>query len=706
MKIMKLKDIYRIVALSFICISAFSQSYVYNGNIVGISGSHLVNKLSTSYDSKTISGEYLTILGKGNTSIKKPFIIIEGIDFLNNQDFDTHLSLYNDGNGPLTNLNNSLIYSLYNNGYDVIILDFDNATDYIQNNAMLLVSLINNLSITDDNLVVMGFSMGGLVARYALTWMESNGQNHHTRLYISHDSPHKGANFPIGLQELIEDVRNNTAIAWIAVDIIIKTFEYNMPAARQMLVYHYLNSKDGIAKPSDDKLNLFTEMYNLNPQGNGYPSKPVKIAISNGNYSGKPQSGFSDGDNLLYFDYWKKNEPTHLGWPLCGLFDFNGCDLNWASDHLTATVRVGFDESTPLEEFSFYSLGKHSIGNTGVKFPLGGSGTQTYNSSNYSYDIASGSNSPNFMNLLEDAISANLTSSVQVISNTCFIPTISALDLNVGLSESFGLNNSQCNTNFDYIHANLNANNDHFSLTVDAKNFIINHLLANEKPIKRVVYDGVSIEIANKTVNSGEQYNKTVSNSISNTGSFVIKSNGSSNLTAGNSIILNPGFSVESGGTFNASIISGQMCPNPIGFNPHYLAPQLKSGTTSVNEVINYDCSNYVNLPSYSSDSLYFDCFQTEVPTSEQLDSLLNKNITIYPNPTTGIITIEFSSEIVLSYLKIKVYDYMGNNIYSLNNVTTNTLTINLSNAMTGLLAIEFNLNNGNYIYTRKMLKQ
>jgi hypothetical protein len=314
---MKLKDIYRILALSFICINAFSQSYVYNGNIVGITGNHFVNKISTTYASKTISGEYLTILGRGNTSIKKPFIIIEGIDFLNNQDFDAHLSLYNDGNGPFTNLNNSLIYSLYNNGYDVIILDFDNATDYIQNNAMLLVSLINSLSLTDDNLVVMGYSMGGLVARYALTWMESNGQNHHTRLYISHDSPHKGANFPIGLQELIEDVRNNTAIALIAVDILIKTFEYNMPAARQMLVYHYLNSKDGIAKPSDDKLNLFTEMFNLNPQGNGYPSKPVKIAISNGNYSGNPQSGFSVGDKVLYFDYWKKNEG---GWCECNLW--------------------------------------------------------------------------------------------------------------------------------------------------------------------------------------------------------------------------------------------------------------------------------------------------------------------------------------------------------------------------------------------------
>jgi hypothetical protein len=79
-------------------------------------------------------------------------------------------------------------------------------------------------------------------------------------------------------------------------------------------------------------------------------------------------------------------------------------------------------------------LGKNAIGNTGVKIPLGGTGTQTFKSSNYSYDNAPGSNSPNFINLLKDAISENLTSSVQVIPNTCFIPTISALDLNIGLS--------------------------------------------------------------------------------------------------------------------------------------------------------------------------------------------------------------------------------------------------------------------------------
>ena len=44
--------------------------------------------------------------------------------------------------------------------------------------------------------------MGGLVARYGLNYMESIGLDHETRLYVSFDSPHAGANVPIGFQHM------------------------------------------------------------------------------------------------------------------------------------------------------------------------------------------------------------------------------------------------------------------------------------------------------------------------------------------------------------------------------------------------------------------------------------------------------------------------------------------------------------------------
>ncbi len=40
--------------------------------------------------------------------------------------------------------------------------------------------------------------MGGVIARYALRKMEDAGMEHQVSLYISHDSPHLGANVPLG----------------------------------------------------------------------------------------------------------------------------------------------------------------------------------------------------------------------------------------------------------------------------------------------------------------------------------------------------------------------------------------------------------------------------------------------------------------------------------------------------------------------------
>src|SRR5690606_11777753 len=46
---------------------------------------------------------------------------------------------------------------------------------------------------------------GGLCARFALANMTKNfsGIDHETRLLITHDSPHRGANVPLGLQYLL-----------------------------------------------------------------------------------------------------------------------------------------------------------------------------------------------------------------------------------------------------------------------------------------------------------------------------------------------------------------------------------------------------------------------------------------------------------------------------------------------------------------------
>jgi PGAP1-like protein len=96
-----------------------------------------------------------------------------------------------------------------NESYDFIFVDFSNGTDYIQRNSLLLQEVIRRVNQVKAPIgtklyknVVVGASMGGLVARHALASMEKQGENHCTHTYVSFDSPQKGANIPLSIQAM------------------------------------------------------------------------------------------------------------------------------------------------------------------------------------------------------------------------------------------------------------------------------------------------------------------------------------------------------------------------------------------------------------------------------------------------------------------------------------------------------------------------
>ena len=99
--------------------------------------------------------------------------------------------------------------------YDIIYVDWLNGVDDMRRNAELLETVIEwaNTQKTDNGSteknVVLGQSMGGVIARYALREMELENVDHETRLYISHDAPHQGANVPYGLQFMARHARND-----------------------------------------------------------------------------------------------------------------------------------------------------------------------------------------------------------------------------------------------------------------------------------------------------------------------------------------------------------------------------------------------------------------------------------------------------------------------------------------------------------------
>jgi len=188
-------------------------------------------------------GEYEIYLDNVDGVLDKPIIVLDGFDPGDSRDIPgLYASLSFDGQ--------NMADILRDEGFDIVILnaplyntggkDIDGGGDYIQRNAMVLIAMIQQLNadkVGDNELVVLGPSMGGLIARYALSYMEDNSLDSETRLYISFDAPHRGANIPISLQYLINYFADQVgdATAQQVVDQLL-----NSPAAKEMLVDHLL----------------------------------------------------------------------------------------------------------------------------------------------------------------------------------------------------------------------------------------------------------------------------------------------------------------------------------------------------------------------------------------------------------------------------------------------------------------------------------
>lgn len=233
--------------------------------------------------------EYEIFLGADGV-LDKPIIVVDGFDPSDTRDINAVYDLltFTDASNTTQNLGD-LIRN--DEDFDVIILNFpqylkltdnsllnigdvtdtngdtiidendypsgsvliDGGADYIERNAMTLVELINTINSQktgSEQNVIIGPSMGGLISRYALTYMEQNALNHDTRLWISFDSPHYGANVPVSLQLLF----NYFGYGYGDVDsvkLLVEGF-LRSPAARQMLVDHFDAHMDASIPIGDD----------------------------------------------------------------------------------------------------------------------------------------------------------------------------------------------------------------------------------------------------------------------------------------------------------------------------------------------------------------------------------------------------------------------------------------------------------------------
>jgi hypothetical protein len=301
----------------------FSQ--MNNQEIVGFTSSTTDPPYIQPYNEYPFKGwGEMSIFHSSDGVLDKPIFLIDGFDPSDSRNIEAIYAQLNYSGGNLGD-------QVRSQGYDVVVLNFPTyfreedqvwiygGADYIERNAMLLVELIksiNNSKVGNEKNIVIGPSMGGLISRYALGYMESQNIDHDTRLYISFDAPHVGANVPIGFQHMFNFLAYglDTWVGDFSVEALRPLVDgmLKSPAARQMLWDHleaHLQSgsadfDNGNALPQPHPFhNIFYDALD-NVGLEKYPINTRNVAIINGSgnlskFNFKNGNPVNPGDQVL-----------------------------------------------------------------------------------------------------------------------------------------------------------------------------------------------------------------------------------------------------------------------------------------------------------------------------------------------------------------------------------------------------------------------
>ena len=279
-------------------------------------------------------------IGCDPTSGKK-LIYLEGIDF--NDSKNVH-KIYSE----MFENNDYRLKSLNAFNYDIYIVSWERSRIDVRENAMSVVKLIEELKKTIDvnnneQFVIIGESMGGLIARLALNYMESDeykvyhnpipyeptGEEslpinldynntelmHNTRLFISLDAPQQGAYIPVSAQHAMNRIKEleyrypalyNNGYYFPIIMMIDRCKKYynellQSKATKQMLIYHIngWNQLTGLNTYTTltDKDQLYNTINAYKPNNMGMPEFCKNMTISSGLLTGQRQTNY-DGNFL------------------------------------------------------------------------------------------------------------------------------------------------------------------------------------------------------------------------------------------------------------------------------------------------------------------------------------------------------------------------------------------------------------------------
>ena len=145
-------------------------------------------------------------------------IVVDGIDPTAQRQFVTFQIAYD--KYELQQIDGVSVSDLIaDQGYDFVFINFDDGGQSVESTAQILKDAIRWINAekrrrgnAGDN-IVLGHSMGGLTAKWALSEMAEDGEAHGASKLFTFDSPLQGAHVPIGLQMLLQYLINLTVEA-------------------------------------------------------------------------------------------------------------------------------------------------------------------------------------------------------------------------------------------------------------------------------------------------------------------------------------------------------------------------------------------------------------------------------------------------------------------------------------------------------------
>jgi hypothetical protein len=221
-----------------------------------------------SYNGVTPTGHAWVLYGSGNTAIVNPVIVAEG--FPGGYSFAYLWGVLNEQN---------FATKLLSQGKDLIILGFDQGTTYVEANCGVAIACILQAIRQrrgNNQLVSSGASMGGLIMRYALAYMERNNIPHQTRLYFSFDSPHMGATVPLSVMFFAWYFAGQSDAANTAHQQLTSI------AAQEMLLAWMQDTNSPPQAPAPARNTFIANLQRLGD----FPMRCRKLGVSNGSGTG------------------------------------------------------------------------------------------------------------------------------------------------------------------------------------------------------------------------------------------------------------------------------------------------------------------------------------------------------------------------------------------------------------------------------------